>query len=311
MGLLGKVGLPAALRRRGFPFTAPTWPGGVELPPIERRTGVDFDTDWSRRYSARLARAIVLDSLTRPLMRGLASPKLAGTDRIDGLRGPVVFAANHASHVDTPLLLVSLPERFRHRTAVAAGADYFFDKRWKGALWSFAINAIPIERTRVSPRSTRLASQLLDEGWSLIIFPEGGRSPDGWHQDHRAGGAYLALKAGVPIVPVHLEGTGRILRKGGNRLRPSTTTVTFGHPIVAGDGEDARALAARVQSAIEARADEEATDWWTARRRAAAGATPPLTGPSTGAWRRAWALDARTRGHRRPTRSSAPTWPPR
>ena len=302
--------MPAVIRRRAFPLAPPTWPGGVERPPHERRTGIDFDTDWSRRYGTRLARAVVLDSVTRGIVHGLASPQIKGVDRLDGLRGPVVFAANHTSHVDTPLLLVSLPDRFRHRTAVAAGADYFFDKRWKGALWSFAINAIPIERTRVSPRSTRLASQLLEEGWSLVIFPEGGRSPDGWHQDHRAGGAYLALKASVPIVPIHLEGTGRILRRGSNKVRTSSTTVTFGHPLQALDGEDARALAARVQSAIEALADEQSTDWWAARRRAAAGTTPPLTGPATGAWRRAWALSPRARGLRRPSATATtPRWP--
>src|SRR5437016_12735038 len=71
-------------------------------------------------------------------------------------------AANHASHVDTPLLLTSLPERFRHRSAIAAGADYFFDKRWKGAMWAFLINAFPIERLRLSRRGADLAGRLLD-----------------------------------------------------------------------------------------------------------------------------------------------------
>ena len=50
----------------------------------------------------------------------------------------MIFAANHASHVDTPLLLSVLPDRWRHRTVVAAGADYFFDKRWKAVLFAFA-----------------------------------------------------------------------------------------------------------------------------------------------------------------------------
>ena len=92
----------------------------------------------------------------------------------------MIFAANRASHVDTPLLLTSLPERFRHRTAIAAGADYFFDRRWKGHMWAFLINAFPIERLRVSRRGADLAGSLLEDGWSIIIFPEGGRSPDGW-----------------------------------------------------------------------------------------------------------------------------------
>jgi 1-acyl-sn-glycerol-3-phosphate acyltransferase len=291
---------------RRFPYRAPDWPGSVPRRPLERDTGIDYDTDWARRYGTRLARAVVLDNLTRPLVHAVADPRIEGVDRLEGLTGPVVFAANHASHLDTPLLLTALPDRFRHRTAVAAGADYFFDRRWKGALWAFAINAIPIERTRVSPRSTRLAGRLLDEGWSLVIFPEGGRSPDGWHREHRAGGAFLAVRAGVPIVPVHLQGTGRLLGKGTTRLRPGTTKVTFGHPVPVAPGDEPRRVAGLVEQAVAELADEAATDWWSARRRAAAGRTPSLTGPDAGAWRRAWALSA---GRRRAGSAAARRWP--
>ena len=281
------------MSRRGFPWRAPQWPGGAERPPVERRTGVDYDTSWARRYSVRLARAVVVDSIGRAVVQVVASPRVTGHDRLDGLHGPVVFVANHASHVDTPLLLTSLPERYRHRTVVAAGADYFFDKRWKAALWSFAINAVPIERVRASPRSVRVTADLLDEGWSVVIFPEGGRSPDGWGQEHRPGPAWLALRAGVPVVPVHLEGTRRILPRGGGKLRLSTTAVTFGAPLRPRPDEDARSLAARIEAEIAVLADEHASGWWAARRRAAAGTTPSLTGPSTGAWRRTWALGER------------------
>lgn len=291
--------------RSTFPFTPPTWPTTVDRPPTESRTGTNFDTDWARRYPTRLARAVVLDSVGKGLVSALASPKIMGSDRLADVKGPVIFAANHASHVDTPLLLTMLPDRFRHRTVVGAGADYFFDKRWKGFLWAFAINAIPIERTRVSPRSTRLAQQVLDEGWSLLIFPEGGRSPSGWSQPHRAGGAYLAIRSGVPIVPVHLEGTRRILRKGTGRVTPSTTTVTFGKPLYALEGEDPRELAARVEREVAVLADEQASDWWSARQRAASGDTPSLAGPDASEWRRSWSLGE----GRRPSRSRQPRWP--
>ena len=284
------VRLVRRVARPRFPLGRPSWPRDVPRPPAERHTGVDYDTAWARRYPVRLARALVLDGVTRPVMRGLASPRVEGTDRLEALTGPAIFAANHASHVDTPLVLTSLPERFRHRTAVAAGADYFFDKRWKGALWAFSICAIPIERTRVSPQSTRLAAELLHEGWSLVIFPEGGRSVDGWGRAHRAGAAYLALRTGFPVVPVHLEGTRRIMRKGRKGIRRSATGVTFGRPMRAEDGEDARDFAARVETAIAVLADERASGFWQARRRAAAGTTPALVGPAAGAWRRAWAL---------------------
>lgn len=272
-------------------FRKPTWPGGVERPPVEPRTGVHFRTDWARRYPVRLARALLVDGVWRPIVEAVASPDVRGTDRLAGLPdGPVVFAANHSSHVDTPLLLTALPSRYRHRTAVAAAADYFFDSRWKGTAWAFAINAVPTERTKASIRSMRLAADLLDDGWSLVIYPEGGRSPDGWGQEHRAGAAWLSGRAGAPVVPVHIEGTRRIMGKGRRRLRPSPTTVTFGAPLRLAEGEDVRDFATRIEREIAVLADEQRTDWWTARRRAAAGTTPPLQGPAVGAWRRAWSL---------------------
>lgn len=289
-----------------FPYRAPDWPGGVPRPPAERRTGVDYDTSWARRYPVRLARAAVLDGVTRPVMHLLASPSLEGTDRLEALRGPAIFAVNHASHVDTPLVLTSLPERLRHRTAVAAGADYFFDKRWKAALSALAIGAIPMERVRVSPQSTRLAAELLREGWSLVIFPEGGRSVDGWGQAHRAGAAYLAVRNQVPVVPVHVGGTRRVHKKGSGGVRRSATQVTFGRPLLAEAGEDARAFAARIEQAIAVLADERATGWWAARRRASAGTTPALVGPVAAPWRRSWQLGE----NRRPTEGARP-WPRR
>ena len=277
-------------RPRGFPWAAPTRPGTVPVPPAERNVGVDYDTDWARRYPARLVRAALTEGVARPAVAALTRPRVEGRDRIAALRGPAIFAANHASHIDTPLLLSVVPERWRHRMVVASAADYFFDTRVKSATFAFLLNAVPVERQRVDRKSARHLLALLEEGWSLLIYPEGGRSPDGWGQPHRAGAAWLAERTGRPLVPVHLEGTRRILPRHASRPRPGRVTVRFGRPIRPADA-GARELAGRLEAAIAVLADEEATDWWSAARRAASGVTPPLTGPGdAGAWRRSWAL---------------------
>jgi 1-acyl-sn-glycerol-3-phosphate acyltransferase len=139
----------------------------------------------------------------------------------------------------------------------------------------------------------------------MLIFPEGGRSPDGWGQPFRGGAAYLALRCGVPVVPVHLQGTGRILRKGRRLPRPATARVTFGAPLRPEPDQDARRFAAAIERAVAELADEASSDWWSARRRAHDGTTPALTGPSAPAWRRAWALDDPSRRRRRQRRR----WP--
>jgi 1-acyl-sn-glycerol-3-phosphate acyltransferase len=238
------------------------------------------------------------------MVRTLADPVRVGADRLQGVDGPLIFAANHHSHLDAPLLLTSIPERWRHKIVVGGAADYFFRNRLTSAASALAIGAFPIERAKVTRRATDQAAELLADGWSLLIFPEGGRSPDGWGQGHRGGAAYLSARTGVPVVPVHIDGTNRIFPKGRTKPTPGTTKVTFGAPLLPTEDENAARFAARIEAAVAALADEATTDWWTSRKRAAAGATPSLTGPDTGGWRRAWAL-----GDRRANKRTSPTWP--
>ncbi len=305
------AGLTHRLSDLPFPVAPPRWPEHVPRPAPARRTGVDYDTEWARSYPARLARAVLVDTVTRPAALAIAAPKVVGAELLGDLATPVIFAANHASHVDTPLVLATLPSPIRHRTVVAAAADYFFDRRWKAHLWALLLAAIPIERSKIDRRSTQLALELLADGWNVVIFPEGGRSPDGWGQDfHPASAAYLAVRSGRPVVPVHLSGTRQLLPKGRRTLRRAATTVTFAPPLWPGPDEDARRFGVRIAQAVAVLADERQSDWWSARRRGAAGATPPLTGPDVAAWRRSWALpaDARPNADRGGT-SDDPAWP--
>lgn len=286
--------------RRSFPYRAPTVPLTVEPPVSEPTLGAHYDSDWARRMPARYARFVLTEGVVRPAIAGLAQPERRGLDRLSDLEGPAIFAANHHSHLDAGLLITSLPEPHRHQVFAGAAADYFFNSRIKATASALVLNAIPIERSKVTRRSADQAAELIDRGWSMVIFPEGGRSPDGWGQPFRGGAAYLAIRCGVPVVPIHLAGTGRILPKGSNRLRPARSVVTFGAPLVATDGERSQAFADRLERSVAALADEATSDWFSARRRAAAGQTPSLSGPQAGVWRRAWALSAPRQRRRTP-----------
>jgi 1-acyl-sn-glycerol-3-phosphate acyltransferase len=292
-----------------FPYSAPTVPLGVEPPPADKHSGVDYDTEWARSPAARWTRVVLLESVLRPTVAAVAKPERRGLDRLADLAEhdpapAIVFAANHHSHVDSPLLLTSIPEPWRHKVFVGAAADYFFTNRVTSAASALALNAIPIERSGVSRRSVGQAESLIADGWSLVLFPEGGRSPDGWGQAHKGGAAWLAQRTGAPVVAVHIAGTGRILPKGATKLTPGRSIVTFGSPMRCGANEDARDFADRIEAAVAALADESNGDWYQARRRAHAGSTPGLTGPDLASWRRAWALGAKT-GRARPRRR----WP--
>jgi 1-acyl-sn-glycerol-3-phosphate acyltransferase len=303
-----------------LPLAAPSWPATVERPDPERKLGLDYDHEWSRRYPARLARAMVMDNIARPVARAVAPSTVRGVEHLRHVHGPVIFAANHSSHIDTPLLLTNLPVEFRHHTVVAAASDYFFDRTWKSVLWSFSLAAIPIERSRVNRRSSDTAAELLEEGWNLVIFPEGGRSPDGWTQPFHGTPAYLARRTGRPVVPVFLHGTRHVLPKTsdgaarapggsgtesllGGRLRRSRISVLFGPPLTPDEGESTRRFSDRVEAAVATLSREVHGDWWQARRAVSAvdpvaGAETAHRGPDAPAWRRAWALDPRPPGGR-------------
>jgi 1-acyl-sn-glycerol-3-phosphate acyltransferase len=304
-----------------FPLAAPSWPATVERPDPERKLGLEYDHEWSRRYPARLARAMVMDNLTRPVARLIAPATVRGLEHLRHVEGPVIFAANHASHVDTPLLLTNLPVEFRHHTVVAAASDYFFDRTWKSMLWSFSLATIPIERSKVNRRSADVAATLIEEGWNLVIFPEGGRSPDGWTQPfHPASAAYLARRTGRPVIPLYLHGTRHVLPKTpddtgrapggsgtesrrGGKLRRSPISVLFGAPLTLDEGENTRRFSDRVEAAVATLAREVDGDWWQARRAVSPvdpteGAARAHRGPDAPAWRRAWALDTRPSGGR-------------
>jgi len=286
------------LRNFGFPYRAPTVPRGVEVPPEVSGLGAHYDTDWARRPLASSVRTALVEGPVRLAASVLASPEILGTDRLADLAAmedapALIFTPNHHSHLDTGLMIRSVPSTWRHKLVVAAAADYFFDKKWKAALSALSLNAIPIDRELTGRTSSDLIKGLIDEGYSLVIYPEGGRSPDGWGQDFKGGAAYLSARTGAPVVPVFIDGTGAIFGKGMKRPKPGRTKVVFGTPLRAEENESTRRFNARIEAAVTTLGDEAITDFWTARQRAAAGTSPTLTGPDHTGWRRDWALAER------------------
>ncbi len=268
----------------------PSTPKGVETPVSEPAVGVKYNTKWARTRPARIVREVGVWGFMKPAIRMYGSPRVIGSDRLHDLEGPVVFAANHHSHADTSLLLSTIPGHLRRNLSVAAGADYFFPNRFAGALSALFIGAIPIERQKLSKVSIENAIDTIDSDNSLLIYPEGGRSPDGWSREHRPGAAYVAKKTGVPVVPTYIDGTGTILPKGKNWPSRARCAVVFGDPMRCEDDEDARAFASRIEVRVSELAEEFSSGWWEARKKAYSGNIRELGGPEVGAWRRRWAI---------------------
>lgn len=274
---------------RGWRWTRRALPPRGAEPWIPSPEPREFPTGWARTPVARAVREAILRYGFRPLVWTEMEPSIEGLDRLQGLTPPVMFVANHASHADTPLFLCSLPKEWRERTAVAAAADYFFDVWWRAAATALALNTFPIERTG-GKRATGTARKLVEEGWNLLVYPEGTRSRDGWVGRFRHGAAGLCVEYGLPAVPVALRGTYAAMPRGRAWPRPGRfpLSVRFGPPLRPEEGEDFRSLSRRMQQALARLWDEDATTWWQSLRREAEGSTPPLAGPAGPRWRRIW-----------------------
>ncbi|MGZ4958356.1 MAG: lysophospholipid acyltransferase family protein [Methylomonas sp.] len=108
-----------------------------------------------------------------------SSFEVSGLEHLQHLKLPAIFIANHSSHVDTLSILRALPWTIRKRLFIAAAADYFFRNRFMDGLLGLAINAFAFSREGSIRGSLKHCGELMDQGWSLLIYPEGTRSPTG------------------------------------------------------------------------------------------------------------------------------------
>jgi 1-acyl-sn-glycerol-3-phosphate acyltransferase len=160
-----------------------------------------------------------------------------------------LFAANHISAMDVPVLYTNLHCQFR----IVANKG-LFKRPFIG--WHLTRSGqIPIDRS--SPRATfkslHLAVEDLKSGLSVAIFPEGGRSRDGNLQPFMNGGFYVAVKAQAPVVPIAIVGTYEMLPMNSFHIRPTKLEIHFGDPIPTTGltSHDLDTLSERVKKAVE------------------------------------------------------------
>jgi 1-acyl-sn-glycerol-3-phosphate acyltransferase len=222
-----------------------------------------LDMPWARCAPARFARETILSGFFGPVMAWYVRRRIDGRDVFDGLKAPVVFVANHASHMDTPAILRALPRRWRQRTAVAAAADYFYRKRWVAAIVSLLFSTVPISRRGggMDKGAADHLHRLMAQRWNLLLYPEGTRSRNGSRGKLHSGAAVLAAAHDVPILPIFVSGTGDAMPPGrswprrlraGHIFRRTPIAVRFGPPIRALPGEHRNETMARVQSWFDA-----------------------------------------------------------
>jgi 1-acyl-sn-glycerol-3-phosphate acyltransferase len=176
--------------------------------------------------------------------------KVEGLEHVNP-RAPAIFCVNHQSSMDIPVLLVNLPFQFRF----VAKRSLF---RYPFMGWHLRRSghvAVYRDRPGEARKSLDEAVRKIRDGYPVVVFPEGGRSRTGEILPFKAGAFHLAVRAGVPIMPVTLNGTMAVLRPDTVHIRPGRVEMIV-HPLIPTAGltnEDVRQLAERVRNQVLSR----------------------------------------------------------
>jgi long-chain acyl-CoA synthetase len=233
--------------------------------PQEAEVAEAFDfPSWNRSWPVRIIRRVSQATWILPLARLFAWVRVSGLEHLEHLDGPVVFASNHQSHFDVPVILIAMPGRIRATIAPAMAKEFFkphffpdefpartvFAKRLEYYLSAFFFNTFPLPQREAGARQTlRYIGEVTGDGFSVLIFPEGARADSGAMKPFRGGIGMIGSRLGLPIVPVRIDGVDRVLRMGSSRAQPGPVSVTFGAPMRL-SGDNYGELARQVEQAV-------------------------------------------------------------
>jgi long-chain acyl-CoA synthetase len=209
---------------------------------------------WPLNPLVGVLRLAIQQLLMLPAVVLLYRRRVRGREHLDGLRGPVLFAANHHLHLDNPIILTAIPARWRWRLSMAAAADDIFGNPLKGFLAALLGNAFPLAREGSVRRSLELLGARLDRDFSVLIYPEGKLTVGGPLQEFKTGTGLVAIHGAIPVVPMRLTVHRASALDAGTSDRGlrGDVEVAFGAPMrFAIDDDPARATAA-IREAIEA-----------------------------------------------------------
>jgi long-chain acyl-CoA synthetase len=213
---------------------------------------------------ARAARRLALPYFLLPLMKIWAHIRVSGRENLASLRGPVIFASNHQSHFDVPTILASLPSRWRYRVATAMSKEFFdahfFPERYSRreyltnslnyGLSTFFFNAFPLPQRHAGAGETiRYMGELVEQGWSILIFPEGDRTATGEMLPFQPGVGMIAAQLRLPVVPVRIVGLEKVLNREAKWPSFGRVQVKFGKALKL-EGESFADLARQVEQAV-------------------------------------------------------------
>jgi long-chain acyl-CoA synthetase len=235
--------------------------------PTARRTEYIYPR-WTQREPVRWLRLPVYYALVWPATQILGHPRILGHENLRGLRGPVLVISNHITRrADIGLILAALPLRFRHKLAIAMGAetlqemqhpprDWFIAKRWAYQLGYWLVTALfnvfPLPQFSGFRESFRFAGESVDRGYSVLVFPEGviNDTDTGKMAPFQSGIGLLAENLGLPILPMRLDGVWQMKRERRRLAHLREITVRIGAPISFPPGTPPEAVANKLEEVV-------------------------------------------------------------
>ncbi|HXJ46227.1 MAG TPA: AMP-binding protein [Candidatus Dormibacteraeota bacterium] len=223
---------------------------------------------WAQREPVPWFRLAIYYALVWPATMILGHPRIVGRENLRGLKGPAIVISNHITRrADMGLILASLPARFRHRLAPAMGGEtllrmlrppreWFFAKRWAYRIGYFLVTALfnvfPLPQLSGFRESFRFTGELVDRGYSVLIFPEGevNNSDDGKMVAFQPGIGILAQNLGLPIVPMRLDGVWGMKRERRRWAHRGEITVHIGKPVLFPVETSVEEIARRLQRIV-------------------------------------------------------------
>ena len=204
---------------------------------------------WGMRWWCRMTRGFLQRAIIFPLITASYGLRVSGRENLSGITGPVLFASNHNLGLDNPLIIKAVPPRWRRRIAVAGAAEL-----WRNPVWWIVNpllgNAFPVAREGSVRPSLENMGRIMDNGWSVLIYPEGELTVGGPIKPFMHGTGLVAVEGSIPVVPMrlHIHKLGKpekfpLLKRG-------SVEVRFGQPLTFSPGTDYQEATSTIEGAV-------------------------------------------------------------
>ena len=216
---------------------------GASNPPVTQFP------EWGMRWWCRMVRGFIQRALMFPILKLPYGMKVTGRENLRELDGPVLFASNHSLGLDNPLIIEAIPTHWRRRLAIAGAA-----KLWKNPVFwvmnPLLGNGFPLAQEGAIRPSLENMGKIIDNGWSVLIYPEGQLTIGGPIKPFMGGTGLVAVEGRLPVVPLklhinHLGSPTRfpIFKRGSVEIR-------FGEPLKFSPGTDYQEATSTIEAAV-------------------------------------------------------------